>query len=380
VSCEAGNDLNRSQQFEFLQELPVKDRQPGSSFPAAHIRSPVHRSQSIFKSKTGIALVSTPLNTPVGPNVVFTSKCNTVSAKPVSSLPRSVLLLSGDNGAVIPFRVLWDSGSSHYVISPKTARRLGFAVSDTPGGHGTMTVADGSTTLIYGWTTAIWVRPPYHLPCSDGLRPLATSLPPMRCLVADISEDVIVGFDYILPSHGGFIEDIKGQRFFKLASTHGDGSRTVNIPLIGKSEGYDTHYSVKDGFHGPMVETYSCSAYGSNKKHQSDLQDLLQYQQQYPHMVTQIERNTHDPMSPEANLFPDATTLRQEPLPAKPADPRREAAWEAIQERFATVFETPSELPPYRFVNGSCDLKPCCSVPPRTGVGRLSQEEITYTK
>ena len=59
---------------------------------------------------------------------------------------------------------------------------------------------------------------------------------------------------------------------------------------------------------------------------------------------------------------------------------RREPAWQAIQERFPEVFAKPHNLPPYRFVNGSCNLKPGCTVPPRAGVGRLGQEEIAYTQ
>ena len=31
-------------------------------------------------------------------------------------------------------------------------------------------------------------------------------------------------------------------------------------------------------------------------------------------------------------------------------------------------------------MNGSCNLKEGASVPPRAGVGRLSQEEIAYSK
>ena len=84
---------------------------------------------------------------------------------------------------MIPFRVLWDSGSSH-VLFLSTARRLGFTFPDIPEGHETMAVADGSTTLIYGWTTTIRVRPPYHLPSSNGSRLLVTRLPSMQCLVA----------------------------------------------------------------------------------------------------------------------------------------------------------------------------------------------------
>ena len=97
-------------------------------------------------------------------------------------------------------------------------------------------------------------------------------------------------------------------------------------------------------------------------------------------MVTQVEWNTNDPMPPEAGLIPDDTTLRSEPAPTPPSNPRRDSAWDTIQRRSTTVFEPPSKLPPYRFVNVSCNLKPGCSVPPRAGVGRLSQEEITNTK
>jgi hypothetical protein len=74
-----------------------------------------------------------------------------------------------------------------------------------------MTVADGSSTSTYCWTTAVRVSPPYHFTSSSGLRSLVTHLPTMQCLVADISEDVILGFDYILPSHGQFLKNIRRQ-------------------------------------------------------------------------------------------------------------------------------------------------------------------------
>jgi len=104
----------------------------------------------------------------------------------------------------MPFRVLWDTGSSHCILSPVAARRLGFYVPDEPDGHGSMAVADGLTTGIYGWTHQLRVRPPTHLAPSDGALALITRLPAMSCLVADISEDVIIGIDYILPLSGGF--------------------------------------------------------------------------------------------------------------------------------------------------------------------------------
>jgi len=124
----------------------------------------------------------------------------------ISSLPRSVLLFSGTNSAVLPVKGLWDSGSSNCIASPATARRFGYYVPDKPVGHGTMAVADGSETAIYGWTGNLRVRPPTHLTPSDG-SDRVTALPPMICLVADISEDLIVGFDYIKPMRGGFDRD-----------------------------------------------------------------------------------------------------------------------------------------------------------------------------
>ena len=186
MSCEAGNDLDRSTQSRFLSTDQIKDRQPGSSYPAAHLRSPGHP-RSPLRRERGSALVSAPKHISIGPDGVYTSKCNTISGAPVSSLPRSVLLLSGNNSKLIPFRVLWDSGSSHCVLSPRAARRLGFVFLDNPEGHGTMTVADGSTTLIYGWTSDIRVSPPHHLRSSSGSLPLVTHLASMQCLVADIS-------------------------------------------------------------------------------------------------------------------------------------------------------------------------------------------------
>ena len=74
------------------------------------------------------------LGVPAGVSVeskgVFTSECNNVSEKPVSTLPQSVLLLSGGNAADLPLRALWDSGSSHCILSPDTAQCLGVTVPD----------------------------------------------------------------------------------------------------------------------------------------------------------------------------------------------------------------------------------------------------------
>ena len=140
------------------------------------------------------------------------SECIQVAGAPVSRLPRVVLLLSGNTSAVIPHRVLCDSGASNCVMSPRAARGLGYYVPDQAEGHGTMKVADGSSAPIYGWTTAIRVRPPTHLAASDGSGRI-TTLPPMHFLVADISEDVIMGFDYIQPLSGGFAKDATGNCF-----------------------------------------------------------------------------------------------------------------------------------------------------------------------
>ena len=169
------------------------------------------------------------------------------------------------------------------------------------------------------------------------------------------------------------------------------------IPLIGQSQPVPaTHYDLDLGLGGPSVGAYSCTncsirvptpvnaktlpGRAGAKKNRADDLNLLHYAQDYPQMVTQIEWTVPDPMTPEAALFFDGAALHQAPLPESPPDPRRDAAWKTIQDRFAGVFAKPLSLPPYRFVNGSCNMKPGCSVSPRAGVGRLSQEEITYTK
>jgi len=95
-------------------------------------------------------------------------------------------------------------------------------------------------------------------------------------------------------------------------------------------------------------------------------------------MVTSVEWRPK--MSPDETLFPDWMTLREEPLPEAKPDERRDAAWKAAKTTFPDVFCKPNSLPPYRMVNGSCNLKPGCQIPPRAGVGRLSKEEIDYTK
>jgi len=112
------------------------------------------------------------------------SECNQVAGAPVSRLPRVVLLLSSNASAVTPHRVLCDSGASNCVMSPRAARGLGYYVPEQAEGHGTMKVADGSSAPIYGWTSSIRVRPPTHLPASDGSGRI-TALPPMHFLVAD---------------------------------------------------------------------------------------------------------------------------------------------------------------------------------------------------
>ena len=107
--------------------------------------------------------------------------------------------------------------------------------------------------------------------------------------------------------------------------------------------------------------------------------DLLQYARRYPHMVTQVEWQAPD-ASPDLPASLGGGLQHSEPLPPAEPNTRRDAAWKAIEKRFAGVFAKPSSLPPYRFVNGSCNLKAGSTIPPRAGVGRLSQEEITYTR
>jgi len=183
------------------------------------------------------------------------SECNKVAGAPVSRLPRVVLLLSGNTSPVSPHRVLCDSGASHCVMSPRAARGLGYYVPDEPEGeHGTMKVADGSTAPIYGWTKAVRVHPPTHLPASDGSGRI-TSLPPMHFLVADISEDVIMGFDYIQPLDGGFAKTVSGN-CFRLANSSKMGAPTVNIPVVGQTEASSiTHHTLDRGPQGPAIET-----------------------------------------------------------------------------------------------------------------------------
>jgi len=152
------------------------------------------------------ALTNAPPRVALQKGRIKASECNNTTGGAISSLPRSVLLFSGTDAAVLPVKSLWDSGSSNCIASPATARRWGYYVPGKPTGHGTMAVADGSTTAIYGWTGNLRVRPPTHLIPSDNSARV-TALPPMICLVADISEDLIVGFDYIEPMRGGFDRD-----------------------------------------------------------------------------------------------------------------------------------------------------------------------------
>ena len=255
-----------------------------------------------------------------------------------------------------------------------------------------MRVADGSSTGIYGWTGELRVHPPRHLADNLGTRALITHLPPMQCLVADIAEDVIVGVNYIKPLQGGFAT-VGNLSFFRLAFNRRPEAPTVLVPLVGQNKACSVHFEVDDGASGPLVKTFMCNtcqaqppdhpgeapAVKSSPKQRAAAIDLLQYARRYPHMVTQVEWNIPR-MSPDPVLFPESTTLRQEPPSPEALDPRRDAAWTAIETRFADVFAKPSRLPPYRFVNGGCTLKDGGTVPPRAGVGRLSREEITYTR
>jgi hypothetical protein len=75
----------------------------------------------------------------------------------------------------------------------------------------------------------------------------------MRCLVADISEDVIMGFNYILPLQGGFASDDAGN-YFKLCTSTDAQSPSVNIPLVGQTEaGSVRHHRFENGPTGPSI-------------------------------------------------------------------------------------------------------------------------------
>ena len=87
-----------------------------------------------------------------------------------------------------------------------------------------------------------------------------------------------------------------------------------------------------------------------------------------------------DQIIPEAALFFGDVPLHPSHPPVPPATPRPDQSWADIENRFALVFAKPASLPPYRSVKHSCTLKEGCTVLPRAGVGRPSQEEITYTR
>jgi hypothetical protein len=141
-----------------------------------------------------------------------------------------------------------------------------------------------------------------------------------------------------------------------------------------KFEVFNTVSGAGASAHSPHRTTNSA------KRKRSSAMKLLQYQRDFPQVVKKVDFRIQEHMCPDAGLSPDNTPLLQEPLAEPPPDPRRDAAWQAMLKRFARVFEPPDGLPPFLFVNGSCNLKEGCSVPPRAGVGRLSQEEIDYTK
>ena len=239
------------------------------------------------------------------------------------TLPRSILLLRGHDPHFTPFKCLWDSGATNCILSAPTARRLGYNVPEHPTGHGSMKVANGASANIYGWTKGIRIRPSEHLDPGDGSGRLVTSLASMRCLVADICEDVIIGFDYIDPMRGGF-ERENGKGCFRLACDAADDAPKVNIPLLGfLPTGPIRHYELDNGFGGPSVRSDRCSANhimapagpraaspgrrSNTKKDRAEAMELMQYIQDNPHMVTSVEWRPK--MSPDATLFPDWTTL-----------------------------------------------------------------------
>ena len=67
----------------------------------------------------------------------------------------------------------------------------------------------------------------------------------------------------------------------------------------------------------------------STTKDRDEAIELLQYAKDNPHMVTQVGWLVHENMKPESALSPEGTLLHEAPAPDPPADPRREAAWQA---------------------------------------------------
>ena len=71
-----------------------------------------------------------------------------------------------------------------------------------------------------------------------------------------ISEDVIMGFNNILPLQGGLSSDDAG-KFFRLSTSLTAGSPTVNIPLAGQTEATSvTHRKLERGPLGPSIKTF----------------------------------------------------------------------------------------------------------------------------
>ena len=202
-----------------------------------------------------------------------------------------------------------------------------------------------------------------------------------------------MGVNCIQPLQGGFAT-IGNLSFFRLAVNRRPEASTVLVPLIGQDTARSVHFEFDDGLSGPAIAAFTCNNCQmstepntpapvttriKSPKHRAVAVDLLQYARRYPHMVTQVEWQVPH-MSPEPRPSPGTAPLEQKPLPPAAPDTRRDAAWAAIETRFAGVFAKPSSLAPYRFVNGSCNLKAGSTIPPRAGVGRLSQGEITYTR
>jgi hypothetical protein len=169
----------------------------------------------------------------------------------------------------------------------------------------------------------------------------------MRCLVADISEDVIMGFNYILPLHGGFATDDAGN-YFRLCTSAAPKSPTVNIPLVGQCEAASgRHHRFEEGPIGHSVYTFESDLNPlgpddeddpdtdtlsgapvllggrSTTKVRDEAIQLLQYAKDNPHMVTQVEWLVHEDMTPKPALFPEGTSLHSAPAPDPPGPTRR---------------------------------------------------------
>ena len=148
----------------------------------------------------------------------------------------------------------------------------------------------------------------------------------------------MVGYDFIEPLQGGFARD-GTKRCFRLFVSPAPGGPTVLIPLLAPPLPSTEHYALEDGYRGTKVEAFNTTMSSDDagdtsqrrsgiglKKQRNTAISLLQYQRDYPQMVTQAALRVQEHMCPDAGLFPDSTPLLQAPLAESTPDPRRDNA------------------------------------------------------